>query len=109
MRAPEPEDDDVDLLRALDYAGTEAPGCCGYAAWKGVSGRDVGRRGKLEWEGWELTFAAEVQGEEECAAGRSQSVECCGYILYPALGELGLAIGRQAEQKECKAVEGEWD
>lgn len=60
-------------------------------------------------EGRELTFAAKVQGEVECAAGGSYGIECCGYILYPASGDLGLAIGRQAEKKECEAVDGKWD
>lgn len=80
-RAPEPEEDDVDLLRALDGAGAETPGRDGDAA-----------------------FAAEVEGEEEGAARGGGGVEGRCDVLDPAAAEFGGGVGREAEEEEGEAV-----
>ena len=80
-RTPEPQQDDVDLLRALDGAGAETPGRDGDAA-----------------------FAAEVEGEEEGAAGGGGGVEACCDILDPASTEFGGGVGRETEEEEGESV-----
>ena len=76
-RSPIPESDDIGLLRALDYAGAVDPGGDGGA-----------------------TFVAEIEGEEDGAAGRGDCVKCCGYVLNPSSAVYGVNKVGQADEEE---------
>jgi hypothetical protein len=82
LRTPVPEGDDVDLLRALNNAGTVHPAGDGSTA-----------------------LVTEVQGKENRAAGTCERVETRSDVLGPSSGAHPLDIGSNADEQERHSVE----